>query len=80
MTVDVIIGYLSNGGDFVARDALGKLQEAKALDALADGLRKRDPAAAGQLDAAAKAKRRSAVKQLRRRPKPRTGIPRVLPR
>jgi len=64
----------------VARDALGKLAEAKQLDALADGLRKRDPAAAAQLDNAAKAKRRSGIKQLRRRPKKKGSIPRVLPR
>lgn len=52
----------------MARDALGKLQEASTLNKEADKLRKRDPGSALALDSLAQAKRRSAIKQMRRRP------------
>jgi hypothetical protein len=52
----------------MGRDAISKLIEAKELDKLADGIRKRDPVNASRMDAAAKRKRASAVKQLARRP------------
>lgn len=53
----------------MARDALGKLQEASTLNKEADKLRKRDPSSALALDSLASAKRRSAIKQMRRRPR-----------
>ena len=52
----------------MARDALGKLQEASTLNKEADKLRKRDPGYALALDNLATTKRRSAIKQMRRRP------------
>lgn len=53
----------------MARDALGKLEEAKRLDALADGLQKRDPSAARKLQDLANKKRQTAIRQMGRRPK-----------
>lgn len=53
----------------MARDALGKLQEARELDALADGLQKRDPGAARRIQMLANKKRQTAIKQMGRRPK-----------
>ena len=47
---------------------MSKLIEARELDKLADGIRKRDPVNASRMDTAAKRKRSSAVKQLGRRP------------
>lgn len=52
----------------MARDALGKLSEASTLNKEADKLRKRDPGSALALDTLATAKRRAAIKQMRRRP------------
>jgi len=62
----------------MARDALGRLQEAKELDKIADGIRARDPANARRIQAAANKKRASAAKQLTRRPKKKSNIPRVI--
>lgn len=53
----------------MARDAMGKLMEASTLNKEADKLRKRDPAAAVSLDGLASRKRRSAIRQMSRRPK-----------
>lgn len=53
----------------MARDAMGKIREAKELDKLADGLRKRDPSSASAFDSLAIKKRRSAVRQMRGAPK-----------
>lgn len=52
----------------MGRDAMSKFAEAKELDKQADGLRKRDPGAAVSMDNLARAKRRSAIKQMRRKP------------
>lgn len=57
----------------MGRDAMSKFAEAKELDKQADSLRKRDPAAAVQMDNLARSKRRSAIKQMRRRPKAKGG-------
>lgn len=54
----------------MGRDAMSKFVEAKELDKQADALRKRDPVAAVAMDSLARTKRRSAIKQMRRRPKP----------
>lgn len=62
----------------MARDALGKLSEASSLNKEADKLRKRDPSAAVQLDALASAKRRSAIRQMKRRPKRKSAANQVL--
>lgn len=53
----------------MGRDALSKLGEANSLNKEADKLRKRDPGAAVALDNLASKKRRSAIKQMNRRPK-----------
>lgn len=53
----------------MAREAMGKIREAKELDKIADGLRKRDPTSAAAFDSLAIKKRRSAIKQMRRAPK-----------
>lgn len=52
----------------MGRDAMSKFEEAKILDKQADGLRKRDPVAAVQMDNLARHKRRAAIKQMRRKP------------
>lgn len=53
----------------MARDAIGKLAEADELNKTATRIRKKDPASAVDLDNLARGKRRSAIKQLRRRPR-----------
>lgn len=53
----------------MARTALGRLQEAKELDKLADGLRKRDPPNARKIQEQANRLRSSAVRQLGRKPR-----------
>jgi len=53
----------------MSRTALGKLGEADELNKTATKIRKRDPESARSLDDLARAKRRSAIKQLKRRPK-----------
>lgn len=53
----------------MARTALGRLQEARELDKIADGLKKRDPSNARRIQEKANALRSSAVKQLGRKPK-----------
>ncbi len=53
----------------MARDAMGKIREARELDKMADGLRKRDPSSATQFDNLAHGKRRSAIKQMKGAPK-----------
>jgi len=59
----------------MARDAIGKLAESDALHAHAVRIKKRDPSGAAALEALASKKVRSAVKQLRG--KPRKGSSRV---
>ena len=56
----------------MARDALGRLKEAKELDRMARDMARSDPGNSKRLHDAARAKRTSAVKQLTRRPKKRT--------
>lgn len=51
----------------MARDALGKLAEADELDGRAAKLMKKDPASARELKQLARGKRKSAIKQLRKR-------------
>ena len=53
----------------MSRTALGKLGEADELNKTATRIRKRDPESARSLDDLARTKRRSAIKQLKRRPK-----------
>jgi len=52
----------------MARDAFGKLREADTLNKEAAKIKKRDPVSAVALDSLATAKRKSAIKQLRRKP------------
>jgi len=61
----------------MSRTAMGKLSEADDLNKTAQRIRKRDPESARQLDDLARTKRRSAIKQLRRRPK-RAGLSRAV--
>lgn len=56
----------------MGRSALSKLADADELSKRATGLRKRDPESARELDNLARSKRKSAIKQLKRRPKKRT--------
>ena len=60
----------------MARDALGKLREADELNKTATKIRKKDPASAAELDVLARGKRKSAIKQLRTKPRGRksTGL------
>jgi len=60
----------------MARDALGKLNEADQLNKTANRIRKRDPVNAGKLDNLAGKKRNSAIKQMSRHPsrKKKSGI------
>lgn len=53
----------------MSRTAMGKLEEADDLNKTASRIRKRDPESARDLDALARTKRRSAIRQMRRRPK-----------
>lgn len=53
----------------MARTAIGRLGEAKELDKLADSLKTRDPASSRAIQEKANALRRSAIKQLGRKPK-----------
>ena len=53
----------------MARDAMGKVREARELDRIADGLRKRDPGSASAFSGLAIKKRKSAIKQMRGAPK-----------
>lgn len=55
----------------MARTALGRLGEAKELDKLADGLKKRDPTNSRRIQEQANRLRNSAVRQLARKPKKR---------
>ncbi len=64
----------------MARDALGRLQEARELDKIADSIKARDPQNARRIQAAANKKRASAAKQLTRKPKKKTSIPKVFGR
>lgn len=52
----------------MGRTAMSKFREAKELDKQADGLRKRDAESAIAIDALAHAKRKSAIRQMRRKP------------
>lgn len=52
----------------MARDAMGKLREADELNKTATKIRKRDPASADELDRLARNKRKSAIKQMNRKP------------
>jgi len=51
------------------RTALDKLKQASELDKLADGLKKRDPSTSSAIQDEANKKRKSAVKQMKKRPK-----------
>jgi len=62
----------------MGRTASSKLSEARQMDKDADALRKRDPEAAIALDGIARAKRRSAIRQMKRRPKRRATSREVL--
>jgi len=62
----------------MSRTALGKLSEADELNKTATKIRKRDPESARDLDSLARAKRRSAIKQLKRRPKRRVNSSRAV--
>ena len=53
----------------MGRTARSKLDEARQLDKDADALKKRDPEAASLMDGLARTKRRSAIRQMKRRPK-----------
>lgn len=53
----------------MARTALGRLKEAKELDALSDSLKKRDPTNSDKIQTQANRLRASAVRQLAKRPK-----------
>jgi len=53
----------------MGKSAQSKLGEADDLDKIAGRLRKRDPESARELGGLARAKRKSAIKQLKRRPK-----------
>lgn len=55
----------------MGRSALSKLGDADELSKRATALRKKDPENARALDDLARAKRKSAIKQLKRRPKKR---------
>lgn len=55
----------------MGRTAGSKLDEADRLHAHAIKIRKHDPDSADALEAAARRKRKSAIKQMTRRPKPR---------
>lgn len=59
----------------MARDAIGRLKEAKDLDKMAREMMKKDPSNAAKLEKAAQSKRSSAVKQLTRKPKRRSDTP-----
>lgn len=61
----------------MSKSALGKLAEADDLNKTATKIMKRDPESARQLNDLARMKRKSAIKQLRRRPKKKK-TPRVL--
>lgn len=53
----------------MSKTAIGKLDEADGLNKTATKIRKRDPESARQLDDLARGKRKSAIRQLKRRPK-----------
>lgn len=53
----------------MSRSAMGKLAEADELNKTAQKIRKRDSESARQLDDLARSKRKSAIKQMKRRPK-----------
>lgn len=63
----------------MARDALGKLQEADEISKIASRIRKRDAIAARKLDNVAHKKRESAIRQFGRKPKKRSTTS-ILPR
>lgn len=54
----------------MGRSAMSKLQEADTLTQQAGRLIKSDPESSRELKELARAKRRSAIKQMKRRPKP----------
>lgn len=53
----------------MSRTAMGKLGEADELNKTATKIRKRDPESARALDDLARGKRKSAIRQMKRRPK-----------
>lgn len=53
----------------MSRTAMGKLTEADELNKTATKIRKRDPESARALDDLARGKRKSAIRQMKRRPK-----------
>ena len=61
----------------MGRSALSKLADASDLNKEAQKIRKRDPESARALDDLARGKRKSAIKQMKRRPK-KTKSPMVL--
>lgn len=62
----------------MSRTAMGKLGEADELNKTATKIRKRDPESARALDDLARGKRKSAIRQMKRRPKARKNTGRVL--
>ncbi len=63
----------------MARDAIGKLAEADTIHKMAVKIKARDPSGSAALESLAAAKVRSAVKQLRTKPKRKVGATRVSP-
>lgn len=59
----------------MSKTAIGKLAEADELDKTATRIKRRDPESAQSLKDLARAKRKSAIKQMRRRPKRRNSPP-----
>lgn len=55
----------------MGRSALSKLEDANLLSREATKLKKKDPVSARELDDLARSKRKSAIKQMKRRPKAR---------
>lgn len=65
-------------GGVMSRSAMGKLSEADELNRTAIRIRKRDPESARQLDDLARARRKGAIKQMKRHPKRRRASTQVL--
>ena len=62
----------------MGRSAMSKLSEASELNKEAGKIRKRDPESARSLDDLARIKRKSAIKQMKRRPRRNKKATRVL--
>ena len=62
----------------MAKSAMGKLAEADDLNKTSQRIKKRDPESARELDELARRKRKSAIKQMKRRPKNKNASRRVI--